>query len=622
MILHLEPFSSYVNPYDMPEATCQEAMSRMLSASRGNLSRVMNELKREGLLDDRRAHVPIGKLRRKTYVLTEVGMREARSLRMKARNKRIQLKDEAGKIFEVRLGDIPMELRDGSSLLDIALSVHMGVFDKQAYIEKIKRETGFVCLDDHRPTIRYFFGREEEQQQIMEWFESDMEKILEIKGVAGIGKTSLAVTVFDELKDRTNTIWVNLNEQSTLISVLEELAAFLSLLGRKKLDTYLKSHPEMRSEDPLDPHKRMGTKDALKSLEEKRSEEILYIFGNECKDLEALIVVDGCEKIRDDLAGFLRFTLGRLSDCDRTKMILVGRTIPKLYDGRKFKRQGLLRRVVLKKLNYEDAKKILQLRGVESWRQREAYKRTGGLPLFLDLMEPNHEFKTADIERYLEEEVLSQLSPSDMRLMRVISIFGRPVHSDAFFQWRGVKHSTIRSLVEKSLLLEASPMYYHTHDILRDFIGKKLKGRTRKTYHKKAAEFFLDQGDVESTVQGLFHLIDAGDVKRVVNILKKEGREIIAKGYSRDLYQLLLNPNIEKRYSDVQELAFLKGECLTIQGSWDEAIDEYNRCLSLVDKERDLYAVSTSLRRIAGIQTWRGDYEDSLKYLRKSARIS
>ncbi len=622
VILHLEPFSSYVNPYDMPEATCQEAISTLLSASRGNLSRVMNELKREGLLDDRRAHVPIGKLRRKTYILTEVGMKEARSLRMRARDKRIQLKDEAGKIFEVRLGDIPMGLRDGSSLLDIALSVHKGVFDKQAYIEKIKRESGFICLDDHKPTIRYFFGREEEQEQIMEWFESDMEKILEIKGVAGIGKTSLAVTVFNELKDRSNTIWLNLNEQSTLISVLEEIAAFLSLLGRKKLDTYLKSHPEMRSEDPLEPHGKMGTEDALKSLEEKRSEDILYIFGNECKDLEALFVVDGCEKTQNNLAQFLRFAIGKLCDCDRTKMILVGRTIPKLYDGQKFKRQGLLRRIVLRKLNYEDAKEILQLRGVEGWRQREAYKRTGGLPLFLDLMDPAHEFKTTDIERFLEEEVLSQLSPSEMRLMRVISIFGRPVHSDAFFQWRGVKHSTVRSLVEKSLLLEAAPMYYQTHDVLRDFIGKELKGRTRKSYHRKAAEFFLDQGNVESTVQGLSHLTDAGDVKRVVSVLREEGRHIIAKGHSRDLYQILLRLDIERKLPNESELAFLKGECENIRGSWDEAIIEYNRCLSLNDKEDNHTGVSISLRRIAEIQSWRGNHEASLKSLLDSAKIS
>lgn len=598
VILHLEPFSSYANPYDMPEATCQEEMSRLLFASRGNLSRVMNELKKEGYLNDMRAHVPIGKLRRKTYVLTEVGMQEARSLRRKTGERKIRLKDENDEQFEVMLGEIPKDLRDGSSLLDIALSVRKGVFDKQAYLERIKRESEFVSIEEDMPRTRHFFGREDEREEILEWFESETEKILEVKGVAGIGKTALVATAFDELRKRTNAIWLKLTDQSTVRSILEQIAALLNLLGRKKLGTYLKSHKKIRNE------------------------EVLYIAIDEFKDMDLLFVLDGCEKIQSNLIAFVRFIARGLRGQRGAKAIFAGRSIPKLYDKNLYKRQGLSRRIVLRKLDYESSRKILQLKGVENWRQEEAYAQTGGVPFFLDLVDPTHEFITTDVEEYLEEEVLSELRRDEMRLLKIASTFYQPVHSDAFFMWKGMRQRTVNSLVDKSLLFEVSPMIYDTHDILRDSVSEKLGPQTRKNYHKKAAMFHLEQGDIESMVQASLHLIDAGQKNEAVGLLKEDGRQIIAKGHSEDLYNILHRLDPERRYPDEPELAFLRGECLSIRGSWDKAIGEYERYLTICEKMEDLAGVSTSLRRIAGLQRRRGNHKVALRRLEKSAKIS
>ena len=140
VILHLEPLSSRVNPYTMPDSTCQEAMADRLSASRGNLSRVMNELKNAGFLVDMRAHVPIGKLRRKTYVLTEVGMSEAMNLRARTGETVVRFKDESGSTtLNVKLRDIRRDIRDGSTLLDIALEVHNGVFVKKSFLQNKRK---------------------------------------------------------------------------------------------------------------------------------------------------------------------------------------------------------------------------------------------------------------------------------------------------------------------------------------------------------------------------------------------------------------------------------------------------------------------------------------------------
>ncbi len=621
IILHLEPLSNRVNPYTMPDSTCQEAMSERLSASRGNLSRVMNELKNDGYLEEIRAHVPIGTLRRKTYVLTEVGMREARYLRNRTGNREIRYKTEDGE-DRVRLSDISMDIRDGSSFLDVALNVHKGVFDKQDYIEKARSRAPFVCIEKQRPRILHFFGREEELQEISDWHESGEKRILEVKGVAGIGKSALVATAFDNLKLKTNTIWIDLIEQSSIETILEDIAAFFKLLGDKRLDDYLKSLEKRRYRGAVDTDQDDLRKGDMKPEEEMERGEILYILMEGLKELETIIVMDGCEKVVDELAGFISTMLKGLRNHHKSKAILVGRDMSKFPELDDADKQDLLGTIVLEALDFESSKKILQMKGVETWRLEDVYRQTGGLPFFMDLIGPEYESQTTDVESFLEEEVLRQLGKDERRVLKIASVFDAPVHSDAFFQWRGVKYGTIRSLVEKCLLLEVSPMVYVSHDILRDFLKSKLKGETKKKYHKWAAEYFLEQGEVEDILRGSSHLVEAGQWDMAASLVGEEGRKIIAKGHSRKLYEILQRLDTDKRFQDVPELAFLKAECLFIQGAWDDAVDEYNNSLLLSEEEDNLELLSTVLRKISEIQMYRGNLENVMESLKRSARIS
>jgi tetratricopeptide (TPR) repeat protein len=97
---------------------------------------------------------------------------------------------------------------------------------------------------------------------------------------------------------------------------------------------------------------------------------------------------------------------------------------------------------------------------------------------------------------------------------------------------------------------------------------------------------------------------------------------MIAKGHHREVYRILQRLDRVKRFSHIPEIAFLKGECLNVQGAWDNAIDEYNNSLLFGEEEEDLSLVSTSLRKIAEIQMWRGSPESVMESLQRSAEIS
>lgn len=581
----------------------------------------MNELRDEGYLEEMRAHVPMGNLRRKVYVLSEVGMREARELRWQTGKQTIKLKDETGEIAETMLRDVPKEIRDGSTLLDIALRVKRGVFDKQAYFESIRRRTPFVTKEEQRPEVWHFFGREKELDSISDWFGSK-NRILEVKGVAGIGKTALVATALEELSERTNSLWLSINDRSSVETLLEEIAAFLKLLGRTGLDTYLRSRRMGEEKDALKAIQDEGRTGDQRSEQLMRSDEVLYIMSKELGDQEALFVIDGCEKADKDVAEFVNHLLDIINTSENARIILAGRNTSKISNLKKLRKEGQSESISLRKLDFESSKNILQLRGVESWRLQDAYKQAGGLPLFLELMGPSYESQAADINGYLEEEVIGQLTMAEQRTLAMISIFNEPVHSDALFLFKGMKYGSIRSLVEKSLLIEIAPMIYETHDILKQFTDERLKTSTKKTYHRKAAEYYLGLEDLEDVLRGASHLIKAGDKAKAGDVLAKDGRRLVAKGFSRDLYKLLVGLESKKRHKSEAELSFLKGECLSIMGSWDEAIEEYDYSLLLSEDKNELERVAISLRKIADIQMWRGNYEETLEPLERSAEIS
>ena len=620
IILHLEPLSSRVNPYTMPDSTCQEAMAARLTASRGNLSRVMKELKNEGFLEDMRAHVPIGKLRRKTYVLTEVGMREAMYLRGRTGERTVRLKDEDGRIVDVRLRDIPKDIGDGSTLLDIALNIYKGVFDKKTFLQNMRKRSPFLCIETQRPRLLYFFGREKQLRAVSDWFHSDTQSILEVKGVAGTGKSAFVAQVFGNLKRETNALWLGLNEQTSREGVMEEIASFLRLLGRDKLDAFLKSSAKMQEEDSLEAV-RGGRRLLSQGDGYGRLDEFLYVLGAEMEAIDALIVFDGCERVQDDLADFIGLTIGRMREHHGVKMIISGRDLSGIKGLKEWRKNKQLKTMNLRQLDHESSIRILQQKGVETWRLEEAYEQTGGLPFFLELMGPSYESQATDIDTYLEEEILYQLTPEEERVLGIISVFSEPVHSDAFFQWKNMRFGTIRYLVDRSLLIEVSPMVYDTHDILKDFAGSRLSEKARMSYHRKAAAYYLEQGEVEDMLRCASHLVAAGNKVKAGLLLKDEGRGIISKGHSRELYQLLQELDAVKRLKDVSELAFLRGECLSMRGLCDEAIEEYDHSLLLSEADDDLKGVSTSMRRIARIQMLRGNYDEVLEPLQRSAEI-
>ncbi|MBD2523240.1 NB-ARC domain-containing protein [Nostoc sp. FACHB-133] len=74
------------------------------------------------------------------------------------------------------------------------------------------------------PDIESFYGRNQELAQLEEWLTSQNCKLITINGIAGIGKTALALALVDRIQSKFDClIWKSLQTSPSLISLLNSL---------------------------------------------------------------------------------------------------------------------------------------------------------------------------------------------------------------------------------------------------------------------------------------------------------------------------------------------------------------------------------------------------------------
>ncbi|MBD2301620.1 NB-ARC domain-containing protein [Nostoc sp. FACHB-190] len=110
----------------------------------------------------------------------------------------------------------------------IAICQAVGINDWQSIAEIPNadfEETSTQYLDwDEAPDVESFYGRNQELTQLEEWIVGDRCKLIIITGIAGIGKTSLALALADCLQLQFDgLIWKTLYSAPSLVSLLDGL---------------------------------------------------------------------------------------------------------------------------------------------------------------------------------------------------------------------------------------------------------------------------------------------------------------------------------------------------------------------------------------------------------------
>lgn len=620
VILQILSQHRFYQDADAPIALTQEGISSATGIGRNNVSRIVNNLAKEGDVEIQSKHVKGLPSVRRVHFLTPNGFQKALRLKDEIKSTRVKVIDFDGKEKADEVGKLNIYLPRPYSLLELAIAVTRGSFDCAAFHEmKIKEERRFVDFTDRKPTVRSFLGREKELNELLEFLMSDNARIMVVHGIPGIGKTTLLAKFAQDVRDRMNIFWYRVHEWMTLKSLLTPMAEFLSQLGRRGLERFL-----AQNENP-------GIGD------------ITNLISIDLVDLSAVIMLDDVQKADKSVLELLSALVGMLESLPGIRVICASREVPSFYT-RSAIFGGAVRELALEGLDKKSSIQIMKRRAIPEKYFDGLYNVTKGHPLFLELIEEPGRMLDKNIRMFIEQEVHSRLELAECRILEIASVFRYPVNLDAFFVMEEeiakdagartkqmkykdyfVDYDTIEGLLTKSLLQESLGRMIGMHDLLRDFFYNRTPPRQRALYHRAASNYYLRDTASPSHVEAMYHALMAGDHDVAIQIAAGNGREIITDGYASAFDPLLRT--LLARCEGIMgrertEILLLQGDISDLQGDWDEAVARFREILSLALGVGDRKLMADVYRRIGAITLKRGRYEEAFDLLSKSLFIT
>jgi tetratricopeptide (TPR) repeat protein len=633
LLLHLLAYQRFEGEFEVPGELTQAGISNVTGIARPNVSRAMKLLQDKELVYDKLSHIKGHKRQKKIYILTSSGISQASELDNSLGRAKIKFRTKTGLIEERTLDEISGIMPTQPNKLDIIRKLdeegqcNYDAFDVAkpgAPIEPIRGErigkNGYVHIMGPPAELKHFYGRKTELDQMNSWLESRNPRFILIHGIPGIGKTTLAVELVNRFREKTNVLWYELKEWDNLANVTKIFSTFLNRLGRSKLSSYYENTSKVESASVAD------------------------ILAEEFIGLPALIVLDDVHNAPKNLITLFSDLIPILQHQYDLKIILLSRKLVKFYNRRDVVIKKNVVEFKLEGLDEPSSRKLIKVRSVTEDQYAKIYLRTGGHPLYLELMESTeHLDDHSDMFEFIHEEIFSKLTEPERNLLKIASVYRYPVLAEAFFEDPGISYSNIDS---------------HTHDLIMTFFYNRLTKAERLTYHKLAANYYiglLSQWGLASETRGetspsgeskrppsvtipehpeldsnqldeallevQYHLIRGGDSENAIEYSLLYGNILINSGRF-ELLMILDEYKLDKITSSTRaRIRALKGEILTHLGDTDLALPELNRSLEDFGSSghaSELAMLSTLIgENYAALEEW-----DRAQHHHKQARTS
>ncbi|MEM2899644.1 MAG: tetratricopeptide repeat protein, partial [Thermoplasmata archaeon] len=434
----------------------------------------------------------------------------------------------------------------------------------------------------------------EELDEIKDLIETH--RIVIVHGIAGIGKTTLALKVLSEYKQSMNTFWYRFHEWDTLRNVLVQLCEFFYACGKKALKTYV---------------------EGAKTIDINSAVEA---FERDVKELSALIVFDDYQKAVEEISLFFAAITEIMEGVKGVKILIMTRRLPGFYDRRAVAVKEIIAEMKLKGLDRESSKEILKLKNiVDDEVIDEIYKLTEGHPLSLELLDSVDDLGMQNnIMKFVHEEVFSKLAPEEKKLLRIASVYRYPVSSKAFFVDEEVSYEALDKLIDRALVQEVSFERYDIHDLIREFFYTRLTPQQKSYYHLCAAKYYEGEEDLGSAIEAMYHYLRAGEHNKVVKIGMEKGEEMIKEGHLEELDSILAELERED-FKDAEwcEVSILRGDILMAWGKLNKALTHYESAIECATTSGSQEGLAKSYDRLGYLYREKNFWEYAIEYYNK-----
>jgi tetratricopeptide (TPR) repeat protein len=414
------------------------------------------------------------------------------------------------------------------------------------------------------------------------------ERLVIVKGMAGVGKTALGAQLARAEAAREEQIfWFTFNavDKNTTQTLFRALGAFLDLQGHPSLWKHLEG--EINAEKPLEAQIKLNL--LLSSLS---SGDYILCFDDFHHVKDARDVVQFFEQI-------LRQYQGRLKALP-ARFLIMGREIPQ--------RMEYLVQEPLVGFSAEEARAFVKAGNLTlpPALLEQLWERTEGNPKLLQLgvaalatMAGNRAAmdrfigamaRRGDLRDYLMAEIYSNLAPAEREVAGILSIFPTPLDREEVkrvLSAEGIKDvaSHIDALINKSIISQTDDLRIHCHDLVREYCYDLLDDGDKKSYHQKAAAYYDQHGGY---LAAAYHYFQRGGEEQALDTLTTHATAIIHDGDTAGLLELLARFQ-QSRLSPQQRGALFraKGDAHEMRGEYEQAVAAYDGALQETREDSD-----------------------------------
>ena len=455
ILLHLAEFGTYAERLEVPSEMAQQGIADAAGIYPQHVKRHIDPLLREGYMRERSAHVHGHQRRLKVYHLTDPGQEAAGRLREQVKRETVRVRDAAG-VRATTIGDLLHAYPGKVTVPSLVSAVMEGNVVDIASVLQSPAE-GFVARLAEAPRTETFVGRRNELDALISG--NRIPRVFVVRGVPGIGKSSLAAKACEHLKESGHVYWHRIRPWDTRLSILAGLAEFLAAIGLPGLQSVLKGGNDGRAEPAL-----------REDLETTR----------------CVLVFDDAHNAGVDVLGLLRFLKEATLQAPALRLIVLSRRAVSFYDRRDVSLDQVVHEIDLQGLQRDEIALLLPDLA-ERAMLMGLFEKFGGHPLFVELVRASLPHGTADpalsdMHRFLEEEVYEALSDRERRMMKVAALYQVPFPRESVLVDPSLTHDVFLALMGKSLIRPVGNGVFSVHDTVRDYFESILSSFERKHF--------------------------------------------------------------------------------------------------------------------------------------------
>lgn len=440
ILLHLLESAKSADEVEVPATLTQSGLARGARIELRHLIQFVRPLVAGGLVSERLAHVAGKRQRMKVYSLTPAGRASAIRLGEKVKTQIVRIRD-GDVVREGSLHEALQETGVRTNLLDAVRQVEQaGVLDLE--IARRTPESGFVEQTWDAPQVGTFVGRREELAEITR--EGRGPRIFVVRGMAGIGKSTLAAKACNAVRGRRNIFWHRIRPWESSSTILANLGLFLQTLDRPGLSSVLKrGQPDLAGE----------------------------VLRQDLPDTHAFLVLDDAHEASPETLALVRMLAEATASASDTTLLVLTRRALSFYDVRDIVIKSVVQEIELDGLEPEDSAALLT-QGGGSALPAGLGRRLSGHPLLIELVRQHRADMpraVRDVHRFIEEAIYRELTEGERTTMKAASLYRVPVPRSTMLSIPGASYEALVSLQDRSLIRFVGGGRYEVHDTIRDF---------------------------------------------------------------------------------------------------------------------------------------------------------